>query len=193
MVQTEPSDAELLDLIAERGEEARRAEQLLCARFGPRVRLYGLKHLRDHARAEDLMQHVLLLLLEAARKGSIRERAHVDRFVLGTCRLSAQRMRSHQQREQTKLDERPETPVEPFEQLDTSALVQCVQALEQRARQVIILSFQEERSADEIAAALAMTAGNVRVVRHRALLALRQCMDRKGRGDSTDQARESKP
>jgi RNA polymerase sigma-70 factor (ECF subfamily) len=193
MVHPEPSDGELLDVIALGGEAARRAEQVLCARFGPRVRLYGLRHLRDRARAEDLMQHVLLLLLEAARKGSIRERAHVDRFVLGTCRLSAQRMRSRQQREASSADERLDTPVEPFEQLDTAALVQCVHALEQRARHVIILSFQDERSAEEIAVMLAMTAGNVRVVRHRALLALRQCLDRSERGGSTEGARESKP
>ena len=38
-----------------------------------RVRLYGLRHLRDHASAEDLMQQVLITTLEALRQGCLRE------------------------------------------------------------------------------------------------------------------------
>jgi DNA-directed RNA polymerase specialized sigma24 family protein len=43
-----------------------------------------------------------------------------------------------------------------------------------------MMSFLEERSADEIATALATRAGNVRVIRHRALGFLRQCLDAEG-------------
>lgn len=39
------------------------------------------------------------------------------------------------------------------------------------------LSFFRERSADEIAEVLETTAGNVRVVRHRAVAQLRQCLE----------------
>ena len=60
---------------------------------------------------------------------------------------------------------------------ETMALVRCMAALELRGRMVVMLSFFEERSAQEIANALETTAGNVRVVRHRAVAALRRCLD----------------
>jgi DNA-directed RNA polymerase specialized sigma24 family protein len=39
------------------------------------------------------------------------------------------------------------------------------------------MTFYDERPAEEIAAALETSAGNVRVLRHRALLALRACVE----------------
>ncbi|MFT3926646.1 MAG: sigma-70 family RNA polymerase sigma factor [Myxococcales bacterium] len=174
---------------------ARAAEAELCARYATRIRLYGLKHLRERGLAEDLVQLVLLRVLEAARRGSIEQHDKLERFVLGTCRLTAQRMRARAQREQPGLlsdDDAgyarghagfaggnlpEELVVKPFAMLDTAALMRCLAALELRARQVVMLSFQEERSAEEIATTLTLSAGNVRVLRHRALHALRQCLD----------------
>jgi RNA polymerase sigma-70 factor, ECF subfamily len=78
-------DGELVRCIALR-ERAHEAEAELCRRFAPRVRLYGLRHLRTEDRAADLVQSVLLAVLEAARAGRIAEPEHVGRFVLGTCR-----------------------------------------------------------------------------------------------------------
>jgi DNA-directed RNA polymerase specialized sigma24 family protein len=46
----------------------------------------------------------------------------------------------------------------------------------QRSRDVIKYAFIEGESAAEIATRLSMTEGNVRVVRHRTLEALRSCM-----------------
>ena len=40
-----------------------------------------------------------------------------------------------------------------------------------------MLSFNEERPSDEIATRLAISTANVRVVRHRAIAALRRCLD----------------
>ena len=62
------------------------AEHELCVQLAPRLRLYGLRHLRDEAAAADLVQEALIILLEAARGGRIEDPGHVDRFVLGTCR-----------------------------------------------------------------------------------------------------------
>jgi DNA-directed RNA polymerase specialized sigma24 family protein len=39
------------------------------------------------------------------------------------------------------------------------------------------LTFYRDKSAEEIATALAMSIANVRVVRHRAVVALRACME----------------
>src|SRR5213083_2327513 len=78
---------------ADDGELARRihsgdaeAEAELCRRYAARIRLYGRKHLRDDDRARDLVQGALVIVLEAARAGSIEDPERLDRFVLGTCR-----------------------------------------------------------------------------------------------------------
>src|SRR5689334_11483688 len=49
------------------------AEAAICRRFGPRIRLYGLKHLRSDAAAADLMQDVLVMVLTKLRDGAVRE------------------------------------------------------------------------------------------------------------------------
>jgi DNA-directed RNA polymerase specialized sigma24 family protein len=48
-----------------------------------------------------------------------------------------------------------------------------------RSRDVIRYAFVEGQSASEIGSRMDMTEGNVRVVRHRALEALRTCMSQK--------------
>lgn len=175
------ADAELVRRIAQR-EGAREAEAELCRRFAPRVRLYGLRHLKTEDRAADLVQAVLLGVLEAARQGRIEEPEHVDRFVLGTCRNVALRARQSAARlTPTESDElarhAPTVTLPDVERVDTGALIRCLNKLDARAKAVLMLSFQAESPVDEIARLLSLSAGNVRVVRHRALLNLRQCLD----------------
>src|SRR6187551_3775066 len=90
------SDAQLARRAATGSDRAAEAE--LCRRFGPRIRLYGLRHLRDEDRARDLVQTVLLAVLQAARAGRITDPERVDRFMLGTCRNVALRMRDAERR-----------------------------------------------------------------------------------------------
>ena len=87
------TDAELVRRAAVRDDGGRAVETELCRRFAPRVRLYGLRHLRDEDRARDLVQAVLLVLVEAVRAARIEEPEHVDRFVLGACRNVVARRR----------------------------------------------------------------------------------------------------
>ncbi|HXU04092.1 MAG TPA: sigma-70 family RNA polymerase sigma factor [Polyangia bacterium] len=175
---TEAPEAELVRAIAAGADDAPAAEAELCRRFAPRIRLYGLRHLRDQDRAADLVQAVLLALLQAARAGRIADPARVDRFMLGTSRNVAARMRETDAR--TAGDAALAAiaaPDEPLERIDTEALWRCLRALEERARRVLMLSFNDERSADEIATLLAISAVNVRVLRHRSIAALRRCLD----------------
>lgn len=173
-------DGELVRRIAGGGLDAGRAEEALCRRFAPRIRLYGLRHLRDEDRARDLVQTVLLGVIEACRAGRVAEADKVDRYVLGTCRNAAGRMRETEAR--TRPLEGEADIAGPagvtMEVIDRRRLTRCLAELESRAARVLMLSFQEERTAEEIAAQLAMAPGNVRVVRHRALAALRRCFDR---------------
>ena len=70
-MKAEASDAALLAAIALGGAGLREAERALCRRYAARIRLYGLRHLRDEERARDLVQTVLLGVLQAApRAGS---------------------------------------------------------------------------------------------------------------------------
>src|SRR4051812_39917120 len=82
----ELDDAELVRRIG--AGNAREAEAEMCRRMGPRIRLYGLRHLRDVHAAEDLMQQVLIAVLEALRHGRLREPEKLASFVLGTCRMT---------------------------------------------------------------------------------------------------------
>lgn len=178
------ADAELVELIASGGASARDAEAELCARFAPRIRLYGLRHLRDEDRALDLVQTVLIAVIEAARIRRIDDPARLDRFVLGTCRNTSLRIRERASRTEAILPEHlASLTIDPVERVDATALVVCFDRLETRARQVVLMTFVEERDADEIAKALATTIGNVRVLRHRAIASLRSCLDagREGR------------
>jgi RNA polymerase sigma-70 factor (ECF subfamily) len=172
-------DAELVRRIA--GGGARDCEAELCRRFAPRIRLYGLRHLRDEDRARDLVQAVLLAVLEATRAGRVEDPDRIDRFVLGTCRHVASRARAIDARatptDHAELDVAEIVP--RLEAIDADVLARCLGLLEQRARSVVWLSFHAERSAEEIAAELSTTAGNVRVLRHRAIAQLRRCLDGK--------------
>jgi RNA polymerase sigma-70 factor (ECF subfamily) len=172
-------NAELVRRIATRAHGAREAEAALCTRFAPRAQLYGRKHLRDEERARDLAQAVMLAVLEAARAGRVEDPQRIDRFVLGTCRNIALRMRDIESRAQpTDVAELDVISFLPeVESMDTGALMRCLAELDGRGRTVVHLSFTEGRAAEEIAAALETTVGNVRVLRHRAVAQLRRCMD----------------
>jgi RNA polymerase sigma-70 factor, ECF subfamily len=80
---TEASDAELAGRV--RGGD-RAAEAELFRRLAPRVRLYGLRHLRDPTAADDLVQDVLLMTFDSLRAGKVREDERLASYVLGTCR-----------------------------------------------------------------------------------------------------------
>ncbi len=159
----------------------RAAEAELCRRFAPRIRLYGLKHLRDEDRARELVQAVLVAMIEALRAGRVEDPDRFDRFVLGMCRNLASRSRYIEARAvATDHADLAHLDVESFVPsdvaLDLGALMHCIAQLEVRARTVLHLSFYREKSAEEIASVLETTPGNVRVVRHRAVAQLRACM-----------------
>jgi RNA polymerase sigma-70 factor, ECF subfamily len=172
-------DAQLVQRIAAAQGTARDAEEELCRRYGPRARLYGLRHLRDDDLARELAQAVLVAVLVAVRGGRVTEPEHLDRFVLGTCRNVAARMREGAARaaptDPADLDLVPVMP--ELEALDHPALIRCLAGLGERARLVVHLSFGEERPSAEIAARLETSEGNVRVLRHRAVAQLRKCLD----------------
>jgi RNA polymerase sigma-70 factor (ECF subfamily) len=173
---------ELVRSVAAGGSSARDAETAVCREFAPRIRLYGLRHLRDEDRAADLVQVVLMATIEALRAGRVEEPEHLDRFVLGICRNTVHRLRDGDARVVSRPNEEIDlgSVMPDTERLDTVALFRCIAALDSKPRAVLYLTFQHEESSEEIATKLGTTTANVRVLRHRAVAQVRACLDSKG-------------
>ena len=157
------------------------AEAELYTRLAPRVRLYGLRHLRDEQAAADLTQQVLLMTIERLRNGKIREPERPASFVLGMCRMVILDLKRGSRRRARLLgqfaDDLPRAGSADEPRLDTEQLTACLERLSERERSVLVLTFHSERTAFEVAQELGLTAANVRVIRHRALARLRLCMN----------------
>jgi RNA polymerase sigma-70 factor, ECF subfamily len=166
------------------GEQAREAEAELYRLLAPRARRYGLRHLRDPHAADDLMQHVMALTLEQLRSGRLREPERILSFVLGACRLTVQELRRGARRREELLQYYGEAlmpdVVEDDVAMGHQRVAECLQRLPERERSVVLLSFMEEREAGDVGAALGLSAGNVRVIRHRAIARLRDCVESGG-------------
>ncbi|MCX6612557.1 MAG: sigma-70 family RNA polymerase sigma factor, partial [Acidobacteria bacterium] len=98
----ELSDADLVRRIG--SSNTRDAEAELFRRMAPRVRLYGLRHLRDPQASDDLTQQVLITTLEALREGRLRDPEKLSSFVLGTCRMTVLDQRRGAQRKERLLE-----------------------------------------------------------------------------------------
>jgi RNA polymerase sigma-70 factor (ECF subfamily) len=160
------------------GREA--AESELYRRFAPRVRLYGLRHLRNEDSAADLMQAVMMLTIEKLRRGEVRDPDQIASFVLGTSRtmaIAARRTEARRERLRGAFQV-PEAFAAPDTgaTLDLDRLEQCMGQLADRERSVMFLTFYAESGAAAVAAEVGISEGNVRVIRHRALAKLRACV-----------------
>lgn len=177
-MKIELNDADLVRLIGS-GED-REAEAELFRRMAPRIRLYGLRHLRDEHASDDLTQQVLITALEALRAGRLREPGKLTSFVLGTCRMTVLNMRRGAERKERLLAqyeaELPMAAQPPLPQIDHDHLMRCVSNLNERERTVVIMSFYDEETGADVASFLGISEANVRVIRHRAISQLRECM-----------------
>jgi RNA polymerase sigma-70 factor (ECF subfamily) len=172
------NDAELVRQIG--AGSGREAEAELFRRMAPRIRLYGLRHLRDEHAADDLAQQVLITTLEALRAGRLREPEKLASFVLGTCLMTVLDLRRGAQRKQRLLEQFGAdllAPVQPsMPRLDHEHLKHCVQYLKERERAVVVMTFYDEQTGADVAGFLGVSEANVRVIRHRAIHQLRDCM-----------------
>ena len=177
-MDVELDDAELVRQIA--SGTGREAEAELFRRMAPRIRLYGLRHLRDEHAAQDLVQQVLVTTLEALRAGRLREPEKLASFVLGTCRVAVLDLRRNAQRRDRLLEQFGadlRAPVQPsISRLDYEKLRRCVQSLKERERAVVVMTFYGEQTGADLAGFLGVSEANVRVIRHRAIHQLRRCM-----------------
>ena len=171
------TDAELV-YASQTPEFSEAAESELCRRFWPRLCLYGLRHTRNEQSAADLAQQALVLMLETIRAGRLRESEKLASFLLGSCRMLLLDIRRGERRREGLLQEfaRTFSYVEPVEPLDSDQLQNCLQRLPERERSVVVMTFYDEQSSEAVATSLGLTSANARVIRHRALGRLRECM-----------------
>jgi RNA polymerase sigma-70 factor (ECF subfamily) len=161
--------------------QAAAAEGELYRRFARRIRLFGLKHLRDDMAADDLAQQVMLIAIERLRAGEVRNPDEIGSFILSTSRMVALGLRRTERRRQS-LQERVE-PVEAMDMprdaglLDADRIRPCLAALRERERTILLLTYYADRPAAEIAGTMRMSPGAVRVARHRAVAAMRECLE----------------
>lgn len=162
----------------------RDAQANLCRRFLPAVRAFARRRLRTQDAVDEFAQDVLLRLIEALQNGAVNEAERVGGFVLGICKhLALDRVRQNERRAALWQEHSPmlaelfgsprNTPT-----MQELKLEDCLTQLSQRARDVVRFSYVDGKDHGEIAAALAISEANARVLRHRTLGALRECMKR---------------
>ena len=164
------------------GSDALAAE--LSDRFRDRLRFFAARRLRHRDAAEDVAQEVLRRTLEALRAGRVENREALPAFLFQTARnvcMQWGRSEGRKARAFARLrsgDEDPEG--DPLAGLINQERREKVrEAFEQLGpedREVLRLSYVETLGADEIATLLQLTAGAVRVRRHRALNRLAEIM-----------------
>lgn len=174
-------DASLVRRIAGPGAgEDRQAEAELFRRFAPRVRFYGYRHLREEQAAADLVQQVMMMTLERLRSGKLRKPEMLASFVLGMCRMVVLDLRrTHVRRERLLATFAADVPMadpSASPRLDHERLLRCLDRLPEREKSVLVMSFYDDRRAAQVAQELGVSEANVRVIRHRGLQRLRDCV-----------------
>ena len=146
------------------------------------MRLYGLRHLRDETAAQDLAQQVMLMTIERLRAGEVRNLEQIGSFILGASRMTCGGLRRTERRRQelhSRFDAYDSTASTETDLFGLEAVGRCLAAIRERERVILIQTYYADKTGDEIASALGMTPGAVRVSRHRALASMRECLDRR--------------
>jgi RNA polymerase sigma-70 factor (ECF subfamily) len=176
-------DAALARRIAAADALAHAEEAELCRRYMRRLVAFGRRHLGSADRAQDLAQDTLLLTLDKLRSDAVREPEKIGSFILGVARTLAATHRSRDSRHEPlgEADAELVAPLpEPPDPIARSRVKGCLEALPDKHRAVVVLSFYAEQSSSAIAASLGLSSENVRVIRHRGVARLRDCLGLEG-------------
>jgi RNA polymerase sigma-70 factor (ECF subfamily) len=148
-----PSDAKLLELIAQ-GDD--RAIRTLFARHRVRIYRFALRLVGNEATAEDLVADVFFEVWR--RAGQFQGNSQVSTWLLAITRnmaLSVLRRRSTEELDESAAEriedsaDRPDTAMQKAEQ---SAIIgRCLKRLSPAHREIIDLVYYHEKSVDEVA------------------------------------------
>ena len=145
--------------------------------LAPRVRAFLLAHVRP-AEAGDLLQEVFARALE--RIGELQQPESVLPWL-----FTLARNRAHDQARRARASERLEAEHEaqqadPQSSAEASEILQCVRQLPSAYRETLVLRLVEGLSGEEIAEAVGMTHGSVRVNLCRGMKLLRERLREEG-------------
>lgn len=177
----EPQRQDLELVLAVRSGD-RAAEAELCRRLYGRISTYFLCKARDRHLALDLTHNALIAVLTALREGRVDGLNKPGAYALGVCRNIWNDWLRTQQRQRAALE--PILPVlsqftseiaEPL--VKREQLERCLQALDDRKRTIVALTYFAEQDGPAIAIELGLSASNVRALRHRALEQLASCLE----------------
>ncbi len=179
-VETPHAEVDPLVLRAIAGDRA--AEQAVIARLLPAVQAFAGRRLRGSA-VDDFAHDALMLFVEALREGRIQDPSRAAAFALGICRnLARERARTGERRRELmdryRLTEADLAAWDAQLTVRRDHLEDCYSQLTERARRVIRATFCHDELDSDIARALSITEGNVRIIRHRSLTALRECLEK---------------
>jgi len=156
----------------------------LAEHYRERVRLFAMRRLRDSGAAEDVVQDTLKTVLEALRTARIREPAAIAGFAFETARNLCMHRGRSLGREERVLGRLAIVP--PAERTDVltamideerrRAVRAALGALSEGDRRLLVMTYLDGRDSEGIAAELGLSAGAVRVRRHRALKRLAELL-----------------
>jgi RNA polymerase sigma-70 factor (ECF subfamily) len=161
------------DLSALPGPETAQLES-----FRDRLRIFAARRTRDWAAAEDVAQEAIGRALEAMRAGRIENLAALPSFLFKTAlRLCFRRTRSAGREaralqkfgagDEAEAAENPLTALLSAER--RSSLRRAFERLEPDERRLLEMTYRDELDSEEIGRRLGLSAGAVRVRRHRAI------------------------
>jgi RNA polymerase sigma-70 factor (ECF subfamily) len=173
----------VVSLVRRVPEGDRDAEAELCRRFSPAILAFARRRLRSREAVDEFAQDVFITFIEALRRSAIEDPARVGGFVLGICRnVSLDQVRLRERRAALWAEYghvfEPDHSDISAPAPDAMKLEDCLGQLTQRARDVIRFSYVDALSHVEVAERLDISETNARVLRHRTLHSLRECMSK---------------
>ena len=178
------SAGDLEGLVAESANGDHAAFQRLYELQAPRLYGLALRMTRDAGMAADALHDAMLQAWQKAARYDA-SLGSVEAWLVGLLRYRTIDLIRRYGRERPGLDapdEEVDPEPDPLARLvstdEGSALHRCLQALEERYRRVVVLSFMDGLSHTELAERLTAPLGTVKSWIRRGLLTLRECLER---------------
>ena len=168
-----PDTIDLASLVARVAAGDPHAEGEIVERFAPRVRAMAVVRTRDHDLAKDLAQETLLAVLQALRKGQVRDPDRIEGFVAGVARnvINNYKRRSLKHPEAPLDDDTPAVAVEDDRDAPERRrqMARALSTLSPPDRQVLLLTLVEGLKPGQIARKIGVSADVARTRKSRAL------------------------
>lgn len=178
------------------------SESDLSSRFWDRVRVFAARRLRDAALAEDVAQETLRRVVEAVRAGRVENPEAIAGFVFQTAKhicMHAHRSAGREARAMQRLDDPDESAERRPTALDHLITEErrvevrsALEALSPEDRDLLRSVYYEQLDSAALAMRLGLTAGALRVRKHRALQRLAEVLARTRAGETLSSNRELK-